>query len=265
MSQPESKKSSFLTPKKLLLATFAMVSTAVGALFVGVAMTLNPSKEPVAPTNPPKAHTVEILSPVGAPASAVMVAASSIEVTQAPPISTEETVATEAKSPSVATAATAAVAAATVAATVKKNEAREQPLTPRKPTPNTELAQNKTDNKSDKAKDKPKQDKTDVAKNKSDKNTDLAKTKQQDKNKQDSTLANAKNKPQEKTKTASNNTKETPLEPTNRRSNTTTVAAKSSDASRATTKPRPRVAEIPSEPKPVRQASQQKDVMDNLF
>ena len=255
MSQPESKKSSFLTPKKLLLATFAVVSTAVVAVVVGVAMTFNPSKEPVAPAAPPKAHTVEILSPVGAPASAVMVAASSIEVTQAPP--TEETVASEAKSPSVATAATAAVAAATVAATVKKTEAREQPA--RKPTPNTELAQNK----SDKAKDKPKSDRTDTAKTKSDKNTDLAKNKQ-DKDKQDKAKALAAKKSQEKTKTASNSTKETPLEPTNRRSNTTTVAAKSSDAPRAA-KPRPRVAEAPSEPKPVRQAAQQKDVMDNLF
>ena len=255
MSQPESKKSSFLTPKKLLLATFAVVSTAVVAVVVGVAMTFNPSKEPVAPAAPPKAHTVEILSPVGAPASAVMVAASSIEVTQAPP--TEETAASEAKSPSVATAATAAVAAATVAATVKKNEAREQPA--RKPTPNTELAQNK----SDKAKDKPKSDRTDTAKTKSDKNTDLAKNKQ-DKDKQDKAKTLAAKKSQEKTKTASNNTKETPLEPTNRRSNTTTVAAKSSDTPRAA-KPRPRVAEAPSEPKPVRQAAQQKDVMDNLF
>ena len=255
MSQPESKKSSFLTPKKLLLATFAVVSTAVVAVVVGVAMTFNPSKEPVAPAAPPKAHTVEILSPVGAPASAVMVAASSIEVTQAPP--TEETAASEAKSPSVATAATAAVAAATVAATVKKTEAREQPA--RKPTPNTELAQNK----SDKAKDKPKSDRTDTAKTKSDKNTDLAKNKQ-DKDKQDKAKTLAAKKSPEKTKTASNSTKETPLEPTNRRSNTTTVAAKSSDTPRAS-KPRPRVAEAPSEPKPVRQAAQQKDVMDNLF
>ena len=255
MSQPESKKSSFLTPKKLLLATFAVVSTAVVAVVVGVAMTFNPSKEPVAPAAPPKAHTVEILSPVGAPASAVMVAASSIEVTQAPP--TEETAASEAKSPSVATAATAAVAAATVAATVKKTEAREQPA--RKPTPNTELAQNK----SDKAKDKPKSDRTDTAKTKSDKNTDLAKNKQ-DKDKQDKAKTLAAKKSPEKTKTASNSTKETPLEPTNRRSNTTTVAAKSSDTPRAA-KPRPRVAEAPSEPKPVRQAAQQKDVMDNLF
>ncbi len=255
MSQPESKKSSFLTPKKLLLATFAVVSTAVVAVVVGVAMTFNPSKEPVAPAAPPKAHTVEILSPVGAPASAVMVAASSIEVTQAPP--TEETAASEAKSPSVATTATAAVAAATVAATVKKTEAREQPA--RKPTPNTELAQNK----SDKAKDKPKSDRTDTAKTKSDKNTDLAKNKQ-DKDKQDKAKTLAAKKSPEKTKTASNSTKETPLEPTNRRSNTTTVAAKSSDTPRAS-KPRPRVAEAPSEPKPVRQAAQQKDVMDNLF
>ena len=255
MSQPESKKSSFLTPKKLLLATFAVVSTAVVAVVVGVAMTFNPSKEPVAPAAPPKAHTVEILSPVGAPASAVMVAASSIEVTQAPP--TEETAASEAKSPSVATTATAAVAAATVAATVKKTEAREQPA--RKPTPNTELAQNK----SDKAKDKPKSDRTDTAKTKSDKNTDLAKNKQ-DKDKQDKAKTLAAKKSPEKTKTASNNIKETPLEPTNRRSNTTTVAAKSSDTPRAS-KPRPRVAEAPSEPKPVRQAAQQKDVMDNLF
>ena len=255
MSQPESKKSSFLTPKKLLLATFAVVSTAVVAVVVGVAMTFNPSKEPVAPAAPPKAHTVEILSPVGAPASAVMVAASSIEVTQAPP--TEETAASEAKSPSVATAATAAVTAATVAATVKKTEAREQPA--RKPTPNTELAQNK----SDKAKDKPKSDRTDTAKTKSDKNTDLAKNKQ-DKDKQDKAKTLAAKKSPEKTKTASNSTKETPLEPTNRRSNTTTVAAKSSDTPRAS-KPRPRVAEAPSEPKPVRQAAQQKDVMDNLF
>ncbi len=255
MSQPESKKSSFLTPKKLLLATFAVVSTAVVAVVVGVAITFNPSKEPVAPAAPPKAHTVEILSPVGAPASAVMVAASSIEVTQAPP--TEETAASEAKSPSVATAATAAVAAATVAATVKKTEAREQPA--RKPTPNTELAQNK----SDKAKDKPKSDRTDTAKTKSDKNTDLAKNKQ-DKDKQDKAKTLAAKKSPEKTKTASNSTKETPLEPTNRRSNTTTVAAKSSDTPRAS-KPRPRVAEAPSEPKPVRQAAQQKDVMDNLF
>ena len=255
MSQPESKKSSFLTPKKLLLATFAVVSTAVVAVVVGVAITFNPSKEPVAPAAPPKAHTVEILSPVGAPASAVMVAASSIEVTQAPP--TEETAASEAKSPSVATAATAAVAAATVAATVKKTEAREQPA--RKPTPNTELAQNK----SDKAKDKPKSDRTDTAKTKSDKNTDLAKNKQ-DKDKQDKAKTLAAKKKTEKTKTASNSTKETPLEPTNRRSNTTTVAAKSSDTPRAS-KPRPRVAEAPSEPKPVRQAAQQKDVMDNLF
>lgn len=255
MSQPESKKSSFLTPKKLLLATFAVVSTAVVAVVVGVAITFNPSKEPVAPAAPPKAHTVEILSPVGAPASAVMVAASSIEVTQAPP--TEETAASEAKSPSVATAATAAVAAATVAATVKKTEAREQPA--RKPTPNTELAQNK----SDKAKDKPKSDRTDTAKTKSDKNTDLAKNKQ-DKDKQDKAKTLAAKKSPEKTKTASNNIKETPLEPTNRRSNTTTVAAKSSDTPRAS-KPRPRVAEAPSEPKPVRQAAQQKDVMDNLF
>ena len=255
MSQPESKKSSFLTPKKLLLATFAVVSTAVVAVVVGVAMTFNPSKEPVAPAAPPKAHTVEILSPVGAPASAVMVAASSIEVTQAPP--TEETAASEAKSPSVATAATAAVAAATVAATVKKTEAREQPA--RKPTPNTELAQNK----SDKAKDKPKSDRTDTAKTKSDKNTDLAKNKQ-DKDKQDKAKTLAAKKSPEKTKTASNNIKETPLEPTNRRSNTTTVAAKSSDTPRAA-KPRPRVVEAPSEPKPVRQAAQQKDVMDNLF
>lgn len=255
MSQPESKKSSFLTPKKLLLATFAVVSTAVVAVVVGVAITFNPSKEPVAPAAPPKAHTVEILSPVGAPASAVMVAASSIEVTQAPP--TEETAASEAKSPSVATAATAAVAAATVAATVKKTEAREQPA--RKPMPNTELAQNK----SDKAKDKPKSDRTDTAKTKSDKNTDLAKNKQ-DKDKQDKAKTLAAKKSPEKTKTASNSTKETPLEPTNRRSNTTTVAAKSSDTPRAS-KPRPRVAEAPSEPKPVRQAAQQKDVMDNLF
>lgn len=255
MSQPESKKSSFLTPKKLLLATFAVVSTAVVAVVVGVAITFNPSKEPVAPAAPPKAHTVEILSPVGAPASAVMVAASSIEVTQAPP--TEETAASEAKSPSVATAATAAVAAATVAATVKKTEAREQPA--RKPTPNTELAQNK----SDKAKDKPKSDRTDTAKTKSDKNTDLAKNKQ-DKDKQDKAKTLAAKKSPEKTKTASNSIKETPLEPTNRRSNTTTVAAKSSDTPRAS-KPRPRVAEAPSEPKPVRQAAQQKDVMDNLF
>ena len=255
MSQPESKKSSFLTPKKLLLATFAVVSTAVVAVVVGVAMTFNPSKEPVAPAAPPKAHTVEILSPVGAPASAVMVAASSIEVTQAPP--TEETAASEAKSPSVATAATAAVAAATVAATVKKTEAREQPV--RKPTPNTELAQNK----SDKAKDKPKSDRTDTAKTKSDKNTDVAKNKQ-DKDKQDKAKTLAAKKSPEKTKTASNSIKETPLEPTNRRSNTTTVAAKSSDTPRAA-KPRPRVAEAPSEPKPVRQAAQQKDVMDNLF
>lgn len=255
MSQPESKKSSFLTPKKLLLATFAVVSTAVVAVVVGVAITFNPSKEPVAPAAPPKAHTVEILSPVGAPASAVMVAASSIEVTQAPP--TEETAASEAKSPSVATAATAAVAAATVAATVKKTEAREQPA--RKPTPNTELAQNK----SDKAKDKPKSDRTDTAKTKSDKNTDLAKNKQ-DKDKQDKAKTLAAKKSPEKTKTASNSPKETPLEPTNRRSNTTTVAAKSSDTPRAS-KPRPRVAEAPSEPKPVRQAAQQKDVMDNLF
>ena len=255
MSQPESKKSSFLTPKKLLLATFAVVSTAVVAVVVGVAITFNPSKEPVAPAAPPKAHTVEILSPVGAPASAVMVAASSIEVTQAPP--TEETAASEAKSPSVATAATAAVAAATVAATVKKTEAHEQPA--RKPTPNTELAQNK----SDKAKDKPKSDRTDTAKTKSDKNTDLAKNKQ-DKDKQDKAKTLAAKKSPEKTKTASNSTKETPLEPTNRRSNTTTVAAKSSDTPRAS-KPRPRVAEAPSEPKPVRQAAQQKDVMDNLF
>lgn len=255
MSQPESKKSSFLTPKKLLLATFAVVSTAVVAVVVGVAITFNPSKEPVAPAAPPKAHTVEILSPVGAPASAVMVAASSIEVTQAPP--TEETAASEAKSPSVATAATAAVAAATVAATVKKTEAREQPA--RKPTPNTELAQNK----SDKAKDKPKSDRTDTAKTKSDKNTDLAKNKQ-DKDKQDKAKTLAAKKSPEKTKTASNSTKETPLEPTNRRSNTTTVAAKSSDTPRAA-KSRPRVAEAPSEPKPVRQAAQQKDVMDNLF
>lgn len=255
MSQPESKKSSFLTPKKLLLATFAVVSTAVVAVVVGVAITFNPSKEPVAPAAPPKAHTVEILSPVGAPASAVMVAASSIEVTQAPP--TEETAASEAKSPSVATTATAAVAAATVAATVKKTEAREQPA--RKPTPNTELAQNK----SDKAKDKPKSDRTDTAKTKSDKNTDLAKNKQ-DKDKQDKAKTLAAKKSPEKTKTASNSTKETPLEPTNRRSNTTTVAAKSSDTPRAS-KPRPRVAEAPSEPKPVRQAAQQKDVMDNLF
>ena len=255
MSQPESKKSSFLTPKKLLLATFAVVSTAVVAVVVGVAMTFNPSKEPVAPAAPPKAHTVEILSPVGAPASAVMVAASSIEVTQAPP--TEETAASEAKSPSVATAATAAVAAATVAATVKKTEAREQPA--RKPTPNTELAQNK----SDKAKDKPKSDRTDTAKTKSDKNTDVAKNKQ-DKDKQDKAKTLAAKKSPEKTKTASNSIKETPLEPTNRRSNTTTVAAKSSDTPRAS-KPRPRVAEAPSEPKPVRQAAQQKDVMDNLF
>ena len=255
MSQPESKKSSFLTPKKLLLATFAVVSTAVVAVVVGVAITFNPSKEPVAPAAPPKAHTVEILSPVGAPASAVMVAASSIEVTQAPP--TEETAASEAKSPSVATAATAAVAAATVAATVKKTEAREQPA--RKPTPNTELAQNK----SDKAKDKPKSDRTDTAKTKSDKNTDLAKNKQ-DKDKQDKAKTLAAKKSPEKTKTASNSTKETPLEPTNRRSNTTTVAAKSSDTPRSS-KPRPRVAEAPSEPKPVRQAAQQKDVMDNLF
>ena len=255
MSQPESKKSSFLTPKKLLLATFAVVSTAVVAVVVGVAITFNPSKEPVAPAAPPKAHTVEILSPVGAPASAVMVAASSIEVTQAPP--TEETAASEAKSPSVATTATAAVAAATVAATVKKTEAREQPA--RKPTPNTELAQNK----SDKAKDKPKSDRTDTAKTKSDKNTDLAKNKQ-DKDKQDKAKTLAAKKSPEKTKTASNNIKETPLEPTNRRSNTTTVAAKSSDTPRAS-KPRPRVAEAPSEPKPVRQAAQQKDVMDNLF
>lgn len=255
MSQPESKKSSFLTPKKLLLATFAVVSTAVVAVVVGVAITFNPSKEPVAPAAPPKAHTVEILSPVGAPASAVMVAASSIEVTQAPP--TEETAASEAKSPSVATAATAAVAAATVAATVKKTEAREQPA--RKPTPNTELAQNKPD----KAKDKPKSDRTDTAKTKSDKNTDLAKNKQ-DKDKQDKAKTLAAKKSPEKTKTASNSTKETPLEPTNRRSNTTTVAAKSSDTPRAS-KPRPRVAEAPSEPKPVRQAAQQKDVMDNLF
>ena len=255
MSQPESKKSSFLTPKKLLLATFAVVSTAVVAVVVGAAITFNPSKEPVAPAAPPKAHTVEILSPVGAPASAVMVAASSIEVTQAPP--TEETAASEAKSPSVATAATAAVAAATVAATVKKTEAREQPA--RKPTPNTELAQNK----SDKAKDKPKSDRTDTAKTKSDKNTDLAKNKQ-DKDKQDKAKTLAAKKSPEKTKTASNSTKETPLEPTNRRSNTTTVAAKSSDTPRAA-KPRPRVAEAPSEPKPVRQAAQQKDVMDNLF
>ena len=255
MSQPESKKSSFLTPKKLLLATFAVVSTAVVAVVVGVAMTFNPSKEPVAPAAPPKAHTVEILSPVGAPASAVMVAASSIEVTQAPP--TEETAASEAKSPSVATAATAAVAAATVAATVKKTEAREQPA--RKPTPNTELAQNK----SDKAKDKPKSDRTDTAKTKSDKNTDLAKNKQ-DKDKQDKAKTLAAKKSPEKTKTASNSIKETPLEPTNRRSNTTTVAAKSSDTPRAA-KSRPRVAEAPSEPKPVRQAAQQKDVMDNLF
>ena len=255
MSQPESKKSSFLTPKKLLLATFAVVSTAVVAVVVGVAMTFNPSKEPVAPAAPPKAHTVEILSPVGAPASAVMVAASSIEVTQAPP--TEETAASEAKSPSVATAATAAVTAATVAATVKKTEAREQPA--RKPTPNTELAQNK----SDKAKDKPKSDRTDTAKTKSDKNTDLAKNKQ-DKDKQDKAKTLAAKKSPEKTKTASNSTKETPLEPTNRRSNTTTVAAKSSDTPRAA-KPRPRVVEAPSEPKPVRQAAQQKDVMDNLF
>ena len=255
MSQPESKKSSFLTPKKLLLATFAVVSTAVVAVVVGVAITFNPSKEPVAPAAPPKAHTVEILSPVGAPASAVMVAASSIEVTQAPP--TEETAASEAKSPSVATAATAAVAAATVAATVKKTEAREQPA--RKPTPNTELAQNK----SDKAKDKPKSDRTDTAKTKSDKNTDLAKNKQ-DKDKQDKAKTLAAKKSPEKTKTASNSTKETPLEPTNRRSNTTTVAAKSSDTPRAA-KPRPRVVEAPSEPKPVRQAAQQKDVMDNLF
>ena len=255
MSQPESKKSSFLTPKKLLLATFAVVSTAVVAVVVGVAITFNPSKEPVAPAAPPKAHTVEILSPVGAPASAVMVAASSIEVTQAPP--TEETAASEAKSPSVANAATAAVAAATVAATVKKTEAREQPA--RKPTPNTELAQNK----SDKAKDKPKSDRTDTAKTKSDKNTDLAKNKQ-DKDKQDKAKTLAAKKSPEKTKTASNSTKETPLEPTNRRSNTTTVAAKSSDTPRAS-KPRPRVAEAPSEPKPVRQAAQQKDVMDNLF
>lgn len=236
MSQPESKKSSFLTPKKLLLATFAVVSTAVVAVVVGVAITFNPSKEPVAPAAPPKAHTVEILSPVGAPASAVMVAASSIEVTQAPP--TEETAASEAKSPSVATAATAAVAAATVAATVKKTEAREQPA--RKPTPNTELAQNK----SDKAKDKPKSDRTDTAKTKSDKNTDLAKNKQ-DKDKQDKAKTLAAKKSPEKTKTASNSTKETPLEPTNRRSNTTTVAAKSSDTPRAS-KPRPRVAEAPS-------------------
>ena len=250
MSQPESKKSSFLTPKKLLLATFAVVSTAVVAVVVGVAMTFNPSKEPVAPAAPPKAHTVEILSPVGAPASAVMVAASSIEVTQAPP--TEETAASEAKSPSVATAATAAVAAATVAATVKKTEAR-------KSTPNTELAQNKAD----KAKDKPKSDRTDTAKTKSDKNTDLAKNKQ-DKDKQDKAKTLSTKKSPEKTKTASNNIKETPLEPTNRRSNTTTVAAKSSDTPRAA-KPRPRVAEAPSEPKPVRQAAQQKDVMDNLF
>lgn len=255
MSQPESKKSSFLTPKKLLLATFAVVSTAVVAVVVGVAITFNPSKEPVAPAAPPKAHTVEILSPVGAPASAVMVAASSIEVTQAPP--TEETAASEAKSPSVATAATAAVAAATVAATVKKTEAREQPA--RKPMPNTELAQNK----SDKAKDKPKSDRTDTAKTKSDKNTDLAKNKQ-DKDKQDKAKTLAAKKSPEKTKTASNSIKETPLEPTNRRSNTTTVAAKSSDTPRAS-KPRPRVAEAPSEPKPVRQAAQQKDVMDNLF
>ena len=250
MSQPESKKSSFLTPKKLLLATFAVVSTAVVAVVVGVAMTFNPSKEPVAPAAPPKAHTVEILSPVGAPASAVMVAASSIEVTQAPP--TEETAASEAKSPSVATAATAAVAAATVAATVKKTEAR-------KSTPNTELAQNKAD----KAKDKPKSDRTDTAKTKSDKNTDLAKNKQ-DKDKQDKAKTLAAKKSPEKTKTASNSIKETPLEPTNRRSNTTTVAAKSSDTPRAA-KSRPRVAEAPSEPKPVRQAAQQKDVMDNLF
>ena len=255
MSQPESKKSSFLTPKKLLLATFAVVSTAVVAVVVGVAITFNPSKEPVAPAAPPKAHTVEILSPVGAPASAVMVAASSIEVTQAPP--TEETAASEAKSPSVATAATAAVAAATVAATVKKTEAREQPA--RKPMPNTELAQNK----SDKAKDKPKSDRTDTAKTKSDKNTDLAKNKQ-DKDKQDKAKTLAAKKSPEKTKTASNSTKETPLEPTNRRSNTTTVAAKSSDTPRAAN-PRPRVAEAPSEPMTVRQAAQQKDVMDNLF
>ena len=225
------------------------------AVVVGVAITFNPSKEPVAPAAPPKAHTVEILSPVGAPASAVMVAASSIEVTQAPP--TEETAASEAKSPSVATAATAAVAAATVAATVKKTEAREQPA--RKSTPNTELAQNKAD----KAKDKPKSDRTDTAKTKSDKNTDLAKNKQ-DKDKQDKAKTLAAKKSPEKTKTASNSTKETPLEPTNRRSNTTTVAAKSSDTPRAA-KPRPRVAEAPSEPKPVRQAAQQKDVMDNLF